>query len=336
MPNAKLISVIIPNHDGEATIGECLKAAFESDYSSFEVVVVDDASSDGSSDIIKKFPAKHIELKEHAGVSRARNTGAKNSSGDILLFIDADCMLERDALALVERSMSGGTPVIGGTYTQIPFDSQNFFSTFQSIFINYNETKGEPDYIAAHCLAVSRKVFDEVGGFIEDSYMGIAAGVEDVEFSHRLRRADYTLKMDPKILVRHFFNFTFYKSMTNAFKKSRVWTMYSLNNKDVFRDSGTASRGLKFNVFSYFTSIFLALIYIAGTDAALAGIPVLAVLNVLLNRGLLAAFYKTKGFFFTVKAGAYYLLIYPLAVGLGSLTGMWKYLWEIKILRRYR
>lgn len=336
MPDAKLISVIIPNHNGEATIGDCLRAAFESDYSSFEVVVVDDSSSDGSLDIIKKFPAKHIELKEHAGVSRARNTGAKNSDGDILLFIDADCMLEKDALALVGHSMSDGTPVIGGTYTPIPSDSQNFFSTFQSIFINYNETKGEPDYIAAHCLAIERKAFEESGGFIEGSYMGVAAGIEDIEFSHRLRRAGYSLKMNPDILVRHFFNFNFYKSMKNAFKRSKVWTMYSLTNKDVFKDSGTASRGLKFNVFAYFTSIFLALICIAGTDVALAGILFLAVLNVHLNRGLLAAFYKTKGFFFTVKAGAYYFLIYPLAVGLGSLTGMWKYLWEIKIMRQYR
>lgn len=336
MPNAKLISIIIPNQNGEATIGECLKAAFESDHGNFEVVVVDDASSDGSLDIIKKFPAKLVELKEHAGVSRARNTGAKNSGEDILLFIDADCVLEKDALALVERSMSGGTPVIGGTYAPIPFDSQNFFSTFQSIFINYNETKGEPDYIAAHCLAVDRKVFDEVGGFIEDSYMGIAAGVEDVEFSHRLRRAGYTLKMEPEILVRHFFNFDFRGSMLNAFKKSRVWTMYSLNNKDVFRDSGTASRGLKFNVFVYFFSMFLILTYLVGADIVLAGIPLLAVLNVHLNRGLLRAFYRAKGPLFTVKTGAYYFLIYPLAVGLGSLTGMWKYLWEIKILRRYR
>jgi glycosyltransferase involved in cell wall biosynthesis len=330
------ISIIIPNHNGGPTIGECLGAAFESDYSNFEVVVVDDASTDESRDIIKKSPARLVELKEHAGVSRARNAGAKNSSGDILLFIDADCLLKKDALSLIERSMGSGAQIIGGTYTPIPFDSENFFSNFQSIFINYNETKGEPDYIAAHCLAIDRSVFNEVGGFVEDSYMGVAAGVEDVELSHRLRRAGYNLRMNPGILVRHIFNFTFFKSMANAFKKSKVWTMYSLHNKDALKDSGTASVGLKFNVFVYFLSIFLILSYLIGADMTLAAIPLLAVLNFLLNRGLLAAFYRAKGPLFTVMASAYYFLIYPLAAGLGSLTGIGKYLWEIKLLGRHR
>jgi glycosyltransferase involved in cell wall biosynthesis len=336
MPNATSISVIIPNYNGGATIGECLRAAFSSNYSDFEVVVVDDASTDDSRDIITKFPCKLMELKEHSGVSKARNIGAENSSGGILLFIDSDCLLEKDALALVESSVRDGLRVIGGTYTPIPFDSQSFFSTFQSIFINYHEAKEEPDYIAAHCLAIERDVFNEVGGFIEDSYMGIAAGVEDVELSHRLRRAGYGLKMNPRILVRHFFDFTFHKSMANAFKKSMVWTMYSLKNKDWFKDSGTASQGLKINVLAYFTSIFLALLYIASSGTALAGIPVLAVINLLVNRGLLAAFYRAKGFFFALKAGAYYFLIYPMAVGLGSFAGLLRYIWEIKLLGRYR
>jgi len=257
-------------------------------------------------------------------VSVARNAGAKNSNSDILLFIDSDCLIKEGALALVENSINDETPIIGGTYTPIPFDPGNFFSTFQSIFINYNETKGGPDYIAAHCLGIKREVFLESGGFIEDSYMGVAAGVEDVELSHRLRGSGYKLKINPKILVRHIFNFNFYKSMANAYKKSKIWTIYSLHNKDFFKDSGTASIGLKFNVFCYFSSILFALFFIFG-------IPIVFTINILLNRGLIAAFYKTKGLFFTIKASAYYFLIYPFAVGLGALAGLVKYVFEIKI-----
>jgi glycosyltransferase involved in cell wall biosynthesis len=328
MSDAASISVVIPNHNGEATIGECLKAAFDSDYENFEVVVVDDASSDDSVEIVNNYPTKLIELEEHAGVSVARNTGARNAGGDILLFIDADCCLLRNALALVERSISDETPIIGGTYTPLPFDSGNFFSTFQSIFINHNETRGEPDYIAAHCLAIKKEVFEESGGFIENSYMGVAAGVEDVELTHRLKRAALKLKMNPDILVRHIFNFNFYRSMKNAFKKARVWSMYLLASRGTFSDSGTASRGLKFNVFCYFSSIFFAFFLIFG-------IPVMFTINVLLNRGLISSFYKTKGLFFAIEASAYYFLMYPLAVGLGSLAGAWKYVFEIKIRGRY-
>jgi glycosyltransferase involved in cell wall biosynthesis len=329
MSSVARVSVIVPNHNGEETIEECLKAATTSDFKNFEVVVVDDASTDNSLEIVSNYPVKLIELKEHAGVSAARNTGARNASGDVLLFIDADCMLEPDALALVERSVSDETPIMGGTYTPIPFDFKNFFSIFQSIFINHNETRAAtPDYIAAHCLAIKREIFEKSEGFIEDSYMGVAAGVEDVEFCHRLKNTGYTLKMNPDILVRHIFNFNFSKSMKNAFKKSKVWTMYSLHNKDALGDSGTASRGLKFNVLSYFSSIVFALF-------AVPGIPVMFTINVLLNRGLIWAFYRTKGLSFAVKASAYYFLVYPLAVGPGALAGAGKYFKDFKLKRRY-
>ncbi|MBU2560047.1 glycosyltransferase [archaeon] len=330
MSSKARVSVIVPNRSGEETIEECLKAAFTSDFKNFEVVLVDDASTDNSLEIVSNYPVKLIELKEHAGVSAARNTGARNANGDVLLFIDADCILEPDALALVERSVSDETPIIGGTYTRIPFDSKNFFSTFQSIFINYSETRAAaPDYIAAHCLAIKREVFEKSKGFIEDSYIGVAAGVEDVEFCHRLKKAGYTLKMNPDILVRHIFNFNFSRSMKNAFKKSRIWTMYSLHNKDVLSDSGTASRGLKFNVVCCFSSIVFALFFIWG-------IPFMFTINVLLNLGLIEAFYRTKGLSFAIKASAYYFLVYPIAVGLGALAGAGKYIKDFKLKGRHK
>ncbi|TAL24620.1 MAG: glycosyltransferase, partial [Nitrospirae bacterium] len=58
----KLISVIIPNYNGEATIGKCLEAVFSSEYDKFEVVVVDDCSNDNSVEIIKRFPCRLISL----------------------------------------------------------------------------------------------------------------------------------------------------------------------------------------------------------------------------------------------------------------------------------
>lgn len=325
MPKGAFISVVIPSRNAEATIGECLRAALGSSHGSFEVVVVDDASTDGSKEIVRGFPCRLVELKEHAGVSKARNKGAENSKGDILLFIDADCLLEKDALSIIAGSMDGGT-VLGGTYTPIPFDSSSFFSTFQSIFVNYHETRGEPDYIAAHCLAIDKNAFNEVGGFIEDSYMGVAAGVEDVELSHRLRKAGYRLRMNSKPLVRHVFNFDFRKSMANAYRKSMVWTRYSLSNKDWLRDSGTASRGLKVNVLSYFVVALLALLFLAGIPYALLPIPFFAALGIMVNGGLISSFYRVKGFFFAFRASAYYFLVYPLAVGLGSFAGLLKYL----------
>jgi glycosyltransferase involved in cell wall biosynthesis len=240
LPATPFISVIIPNHNGEKTIGLCLKAAYNSDFDNFEIVVVDDCSADGSIAIIAQYPCRLIRLSEHGGASKARNTGAQNSRGDILFFIDADCLLQPDTLAkAASASMkSGPEVVIGGTYTWMPYD-QNFFSIFQSIYIHYSETKNvqDPDYIATHAMLIRADIFKRSDGFNEE-FMPI---LEDVEYSHRLKKMGYRMCMDPAIQVQHIFNFTLKKSFRNGIRKTKYWSIYSIKNKDLLSDSGKIS-----------------------------------------------------------------------------------------------
>lgn len=320
----KRISIIIPNYNGAATIGKCLEAALSSTYPDFEVIVVDDCSTDGSIEIIKGFPCALVALGARSGASRARNAGVRQASGDILFFIDADCILQNDALSRAAQAIANGeNKVAGGTYTPIPYDD-TFFSTFQSVFIHYSETrKSEPDYIATHAMVIYRSLFNQSGGFLED-FLPI---LEDVEFSHRLRRSGHSLVMCPDILVQHIFNFTFTKSLENAFRKSMFWTEYSLANRDAFADSGTASRELKANVVSLFVSLLLLLAsFISENVTLLFILPLIFVFNVFLSRGLVRAFYLTKGSFFAIGATSYYMTLYPLAIGAGALAGVWRYL----------
>jgi GT2 family glycosyltransferase len=318
------ISVIIPNYNGSATIGTCLGAACSSDYTRFEVIVVDDCSTDGSADIIRQFPCKLVRLDKHSGASGARNKGAHHSSGDILFFTDADCVLATDTLSRAARSIrERENSAIGGTYTPLPYDG-TFFSTFQSIFVHYYETKrAVPDYIATHAMVITRELFQKTGGFAED-FLPI---LEDVEFSHRLRGSDYGLMMDPGILVRHIFHFTLARSLRNAFRKSMFWTEYSLGNKDVWADSGTASQELKLNVTSLFLSVLLLLLaYFSGRMFFLFMVPFLVAGNLFSSRGLVTAFFRAKGFIFAVEAAAYYLTLYPVAVGAGAVAGILRFL----------
>jgi len=317
-----LISVIVPNHNGEKTIGRCLKAVYGSSYTSFEVIVVDDCSTDISVSIIEQYPCKLIRLTAHGGASKARNTGAQNSTGELLFFIDADCLVQPDTLSVVASAYQQGGPdvVLGGTYTLMPFD-QHFFSIFQSVFIHCAETKNlkNPDYIATHAMVIAAGLFKTIGGF-DQHFMPI---LEDVEFSHRLKEKNYQLLMDEAIQVQHIFNFNLLRSLKNGFTKSKYWTRYSIANKDLLSDSGTASQGLKFNVVSCFLSLFLLLgaITLGLVYLAVPAVLLLAV-NLLLNRSLIHAFYRTKGLGFTVLAVLYYTMLYPLAVGLGALNGL--------------
>jgi hypothetical protein len=217
-------------------------------------------------------------------------------------------------------AVHGPGAIIGGTYTREPYDS-GFFSRFQSVFINYFETKhaARPDYVASHAMAVERETFRSSGGFPEE-FLPI---IEDVEYSHRLRRASHTLLIDPGILVRHIFNFDLRGSLRNAVRKTTYWVMYSFRNKDLFADSGTASWELKINVAACFMIIaLLAAAIVLKEPAFVYPVLLLAVLNMIVSNRLFKAFQETGGLFFAFLAYGYYTLLYPFAVGAGVVSGM--------------
>jgi len=313
------ISVVIPNRNGAKTIGTCLDAALASRYDSFEVVVVDDCSTDGSPDIIRKFPCRLIALSEHGGASKARNAGAEYARGELLFFTDADCVLLEDTLSLAARAFRAHPDaVIGGTYTPLPYDS-GFFSTFQSVFIHYSETKkAAPDYIATHAMLIRRDLFLEYGGFRED-FLPI---LEDVEFSHRLRRVGTLLLMEPGLMVRHIFDYSLAGSLKNAFKKSAYWTTYSLKNRDLLKDSGTASLELKATAACWLAGVILIIVFSANKSPwALAALALVSAANIFINRGFIGALLRAGGSVFALGAFLYYTALYPVAVGAGGLLG---------------
>jgi GT2 family glycosyltransferase len=227
----QVLSIIIPNYNGVRTIGLCLDAIIAFRDEACEIVVVDDCSQDGSVGVIEKYPCRLIRLTKHSGASAARNAGASDSRGDVFFFIDSDCIVTDTTISRVRKNLSEQPAdiVVGGTYTAVPYDA-GFFGSYQSVFVNYFETKNvnDPDYLATHALVVRAGSFKKIGGFNE----GFLPILEDVEFSHRLRRNGFRLIMDPGLQVRHIFHFSFIRSLRNAVKKTRYWTEYSLENRD--------------------------------------------------------------------------------------------------------
>lgn len=335
MPQERFISVVIPNRNGAATLERCLRAALASDYGRFEVVVVDDGSEDASAEIIRAFPCKRVMLDRRRGVSRARNAGARAASGELLFFTDADCLLQTKSLSVANAAYRGRDLVLGGTYTPLPADG-DFFSSFQSVFIHHFETRGaEPDYVATHAMVVDADLFRRWGGFRRDWFMGLAPSVEDVELSHRLRRAGCRLAMEPSLRVQHVFRFSLARSLGNAVRKARHWTRYSLASGDVLADSGTASRALKGNVLASALLACLVASSVALWSAwpLAAALPLLA-LDLALNRGLVAAWAGARGPRFAALATLYYLTLYAAAVGIGAAAGAAQFLWSARALRR--
>lgn len=321
-----LISIIIPNRNGEATIGLCLEAAYGSAYEPFEVVVADDHSEDGSLAVIERYPCRVVRLDRHSGASAARNAGARASRGDILFFTDADCLIEPCALTIAAAALSYRGPgvVVGGTYTPEPYDA-DFFSRFQSLFVHYSETKraGAADYAAGHAMAIDAGTFRDSGGFAE----GFLPVAEDVEFSHRLRRAGLRIVIEPGLRVRHVFGFSLRRSLRNAAFKAMHWTVFSIREGDAFADSGTASTELKANVMFLYVAASLLAAGAAGAGTTflyLSLLPLAA--SAIVGRGLIRAFFRGGGVVFGVAATLYYLSLFGLAVGAGALAGVLRHL----------
>ena len=89
--NLPMVSVIIPNYNYADYIGLAIDSVLAQTYPNVEIVVVDDGSKDDSIEILAAYDGRiKLILQQNQGVSVARNTGAANSSGELLAFLDAD------------------------------------------------------------------------------------------------------------------------------------------------------------------------------------------------------------------------------------------------------
>ncbi|MBN1426071.1 glycosyltransferase [Candidatus Fermentibacteria bacterium] len=318
------ISLVIAARNASGFIHPVMASIRRSETATMEVVVVDDCSTDDTAELATMLGAKLVRLESPAGAAAARNAGAREATGDVVMFIDHDCCLCEDTIDRVLEAMARyrGEVVLGGTYTLEPFDAHRFASCLQSLHVHYSETRRpDPDYIASHCFIMVRALFLREGGFPEALSLLLANGCcQDVLFSHLLRRRGYRLVMDPSLQVRHIFNFTVRHSIFNAFWKSRAWTRFALSEGSLLRDSGSASSEMK--VSSVLLTLALASLMASAwwKPMALASLA-LAAASLAANARLYAFIFRHKGTWFTLRAAGLYSL-QLLAVVAGGVAGL--------------
>lgn len=201
------VSVIVCAYNAAATLGECLQSLTELRYSSYEVIVVDDGSDDETAAVAGRFAGVQCLQLAHQGLSAARNAGAAAASGEILAYLDADCMADPDWLAaLVERFQAGDFAAVGGP--NIPPPAQSWLQAAVAAapggptHVLFNDTEAE--HIPGCNMAVTRDAFQTIGGFDPQF---LTAG-DDVDFCWRLQQHGLRIGFSPGAVVWHYRRFT--------------------------------------------------------------------------------------------------------------------------------
>lgn len=232
------VSIIILSFNTKRLLVACLQSIKEHTRGvEYEVIVVDNASTDGSAEMLRKLKAKNAKLKvifnkENAGYARANNQGIRKAKGRYILFLNSDTKLVEDSLTKMVMWMDkhpevgaascalvnedGSIQPNGGSFPDLlrVFLWLTFLDDIPGlarVFGSYHTSAAVPisrgiyrqehqkDWISGAVFLLRRKVFEKIGGFDEDFFMY----TEDVEYCFRIKKAGWGVWYTPSTRILH-------------------------------------------------------------------------------------------------------------------------------------
>jgi glycosyltransferase involved in cell wall biosynthesis len=207
LARAPFVSVIVCSYNGARTLAACLDSLGKLNYPDYEVILVDDGSTDDTAYIAAQFPRVRYIYQTNHGLSHARNTGAAAATGEVLAYTDSDCMVDVDWLYyLIGTLVSGDYAGVGGPNVTPP--AQNWIQACVAAAPGGPSHVLLTDTIAEHIpgcnMAFYRWTFETVGGFDAEYHK---AG-DDVDFCWRVQQAGWVIAFSPTAIVWHYRRFT--------------------------------------------------------------------------------------------------------------------------------
>lgn len=196
-----LVSIIIPAYNSAATLPECLEACLAQDYAEFEIIVVDDGSTDDTAAAAGKFTEAEVLRQVNQGPAAARNHGARVANGEILAYTDADCIPRPDWLSRLVEGFTESVVAVGGTYACANPEFR-LARVIQAEIAHRHARFGETvDFLGSFNVAFRAQAFHAAGGF--DEGYRYASG-EDNDLAYRLLDAGGRLRFAPRAVVAHY------------------------------------------------------------------------------------------------------------------------------------
>jgi glycosyltransferase involved in cell wall biosynthesis len=318
-----MISVIVPAFNAAETLSTCLRSVFASDYTDFEVIVVDDHSTDDTPVVARSLPCMLIERPENGGAAAARNAGAAAASGSILFFVDADISIQPESLRRIVSVFAEypDLAAVFGSY-QAETPAQDFFSQYKNLLHHYTHQISSPQAktFASGFGAVRTDVFNALRGYDPNQRF-----LEDIEFGYRMYLAGYPTLLDRQLQFTHHKRYTLASlARSDFFGRAVPWTRLMLEKRIFQNDLNTRTN----NIVSIPVSFLILAAPLSLVSRWVAGLVILSVvLLILLNRRFLAFLLRKKGLRFALGGAGmtWFAYIYS---GLGALVGLVGYALE--------
>ena len=201
------ITVIVPAYNAEKTIEKTLASLKNQSFKDFDVIIVDDSSTDNTINVAKRFFKKVIKNKGRKGPAGARNTGIKEAKTEKLAFIDSDCFADKDWIKNIYKELEKEDAVMGNV--KIP--KSNYIGNSISLLgfpgggnLGFEKVwkvkNGYTDHITSCNFGIKKSIFKKYG-FFDDTFP--YAGSEDPEFSIKIFKQGVKIKYAEKPLVYH-------------------------------------------------------------------------------------------------------------------------------------
>ena len=303
-------SVVVPAHQAQATLQPCLEAIVRAGFDPGEIIVVNDGSRDRTGEIARSFGVRVVTNQFPLRPAGARNRGVDAADGEVVLFIDADVVLQ-DLIRprLVQHFSDAAITAVIGSYDDRA-DGGSTLSDYRNLLHHHVHQKsgGISPTFWTGIGAVRREAFVAAGGLKSEW-----ENIEDVEFGLRLSAVDGYILLDPTIQGTHLKVWTANSMfMTDLFGRAIPWSRLIQSGRTRFGPLNTTVR--------HQAAAAGVAIMFAGALASLAA-PVMALamlaglaLFLLAASDVLVTLRRKRGLWFAVRAIPWHMLHYSAAL----------------------
>ena len=204
LPRTPKVSVVVASYNGARTLATCLESLSKLNYPDYEVILVDDGSTDATQEMARRFPQVHLLTHPtNRGLSAARNTGIAAATGEWVAFTDSDCRADEDWLYYLVTDLLRGDFIGIGGHNLLPAEDS---AVAAAVMVSPGGpahvmlTDSEAEHIPGCNMLFVKRAFEVVGGF---DPMFHKAG-DDVDLCWRLQQHGFKIGFSPAGFVWHY------------------------------------------------------------------------------------------------------------------------------------